>query len=403
MQHISNCKGQDICCGSAAEALTYLLESKRSFSYLRLGDGETQWIRAIQEQYEPSWYCYHDKNGLSLGRAIGTRGLEARHYGRLMTSLERCDYLDYCQCVSEANRDNLEHITIDRPATLHKNPSAIESNIIFAWAATQLSSYTRRHRCMFASAEASIHQELLSDPTYKNVISEYLPDTSNLVFHQIRDDGRNYSENLDAIKEDLKSDILRERVDTLFLSLATGAKIICFELAEECGIRAVDWGALSRGLIYCGSPGYHTVRADHTPFFVHVPFDNYMQALMRAKPKMLPEEVLLKAHSQIMLEVQRKVMHHTTPADVNLGGAVDLSSVNLRRFWEAMRIYRREYYPFTKNNPSALSLHVQFRSWRRSLGLGIDGIVFRHLVRIKGFCRRVYRSLGSLWGASSLP
>lgn len=374
---------------STVVAFNALLASCKEFSFLRLGDGETQWMVAVQSNETAPWYEYHDQKNLSLGGAVGTRGLELKHYRRFMDSLEKCTYLDFCEGVSEANRQNLAKIELHRDPTLARNPSPDVSNIVFAWAHASFKDYVSTRRCLFASAEAGMHKELFADPKYRELAKPYFPDRCEVHFHQIRNDGRNYSENLDLIKEDLRAEIHQKKIDTLFLSLATGAKILCYELAAEENIHAIDWGAMSRGLIYCGSPGYHAMRSDHTPFFVRVPFEVYMEAFERAYPNSPPAVRLLKAHSQLMLELQRKKYLQTSPADVNVGGASDLSPENLRAFWQGLGVYDSKYAPLAKQCPEAAKLHADFVLWRRKLGLGIDGWFFQKLVKTKQLLRRI--------------
>ncbi len=373
----------------AAAHLTSLLEQHACLSYLRLGDGETQWLLTVQRGQAAPWYQYVDEQQASLGRAVGTRGLELRHYDRFVHAHECCTYLDYCENVSEANRRNLRQIVLHRDPSLLRNACLETGNIIFDWTYYELKRYFARHRCLFASAEAAIARELYHDSRYRLLASDYFPDSAAVVFSQVRDDGRNYSENLNLIKEDLRQAIERGRIDTLFLSLASGAKILCYELAEEMGIRAIDWGAISRGLAYCGSPGYHADRSDHTPFFVRVPFDVYMEALERVHPRMTPGTRIAKAHAQLMLDLQEKRLMRTTPADMN-GGGYDRSPENVRVFQQALRLYRRRYRPLAKSDPTAARLHREFRRWCLNAAVDWPGKTFRALVGIKGALRKAF-------------
>lgn len=384
----------------AAAALTRLLVANPSFSFLRLGDGETQWMVSVLRGHQPEGYHYFDTHGLSLERAVGTRGLEDRYFNRLVTSYLECDYVDYCEEISEANRRNQAEIRLPRSPSKHRNPSPKVSNIIFDWAYHELGPFISQRRCLFASAEAALMRELFADEEYRTAVERYIPRTAVGHFHQVRDNGRNYSQNLELIKQDLMADIRRHRIEVLFLSLGTGAKILCHELAIQCGLRAIDWGAMSRALTYCGSPGYHAVRSDHTPFFVRVPFRTYMDALLRAHPDLPAAAVLLKAQCQLALDLQKKKFLSTSPADVNAGGAVDLSTENLAAFWDGYRAYRAVYRPISIHDAEARRLDAEFRSWRWKQGLGLSGRVFRGLVWLKRVGRRSLAAAARLAGAS---
>src|SRR5262249_16164939 len=146
------------------------------------------------------------------------------------------------------------------------------------WTQFELKNYLTRHRCLIASAESAMLRALCSDSQYRALAREHLPENSKLFFHQIREDGRRYSETLYLIRQDLIHDIQKLGVDSLILSLGSGAKIHCSDLAPQLGIRAVDFGCMPRALTYSGSPGYNTHRDYHNPFLFRVPFPGFMNA-----------------------------------------------------------------------------------------------------------------------------
>ena len=81
---------------AAAGELTELLEQHPKFSFLRIGDGEIQWIRAMREGQPPPRYRYPTEGGVSVEYVFSVSGMEHRHYERFMKAVNDCSYLDYC-------------------------------------------------------------------------------------------------------------------------------------------------------------------------------------------------------------------------------------------------------------------------------------------------------------------
>ncbi len=371
----------------AAAQLTSHLESGSTFSFIRLGDGETWWLLHVQGGRLPPKYRFFDEEAVSVEHAASTSGLEAHHLGRFVAALEGASYLDYCDSIPKV-REHLPKLRFSRPAEALRNTSTATSNILFEWTLYELAGYVGRHRCVLASAESDLLRELLADPRYRQLAGDLIPAGAELRLHQIRDNGRDYSENLDLIKEDLRREIDESGSDTLLLSLATGAKILCYELAEEMGIRALDFGSMVRGLCYAASPGYQTHRNLHNPFLFRVPLDVFAPALERARPDMTTAELSSRIHAQILLELQdlAPLRFNTTDA---ITGVVDTSRSRLDAFGQARRFYERRYRARARRDSDARALDDAFGRWCLKKGLGVRGHVFRALVRLRQTARRL--------------
>lgn len=376
----------------AAAHLTTLLESQPAFSFIRLGDGETWWLLQVQDGKPPPKYRFFDEKAVSVEHAASTSGLEARHYERFVAALEGATFLDYCNSIPKV-REHLPHLRFSRPDGALRNDSAATSNILFEWTFYELRGYLRRHRCVLASAESDLLGELLKDPRYRRLADEFIPEDADLRLHQVRDHGRNYSENLDLIKTDLRRDIEESGADTLLLSLATGAKIVCHELAEEMGIRALDFGSMVRGLCFAASPGYQTHRNLHNPFLFRVPLDVFATALEQARPKISTSELTARVHGQILLELQdlAPLRFNTTDA---ITGVVDTTHQRLENFWQSRKFYNRRYRALARRDPASRKLDAAFNRWCLKKGLGLRGRIFLALVRTRQIAR-------SLWPENS--
>lgn len=370
----------------AAREWTRLIEQHKEFSLIRLGDGECWYLSQVQDGKPPPKYRYLDKAG-SIEVASSTSGMEARHYPRFVEALERATYLDYCDNIPKV-AEYLPIIRFNRGPSLYRNSSPEVSNILFEWTWFEFKSYLQRHRCLIASAEAALLRELTADARYDEIAHDFWPKGASVWFHQIRENGRRYSENLDLIKEDLAREITKHNIDTLFLSLGTGAKVICYEIAKELGIRAIDFGSMPRALTYSGASGYQVTRSLHNPFMFRVPFAMYMSALESAHPEMELPTVISRAHAQIAQEIQdlQPFRFNTTDA---ITGQIDIRPERRRAFWNAVRDYERRYLPRIANDPESEELHRQFVRWRRKKGIGWDGKLFLSVVRAKGMLRKL--------------
>lgn len=371
----------------AAARLDVFFRETRPCSFIRLGDGEVQWYRQMEEHLSPSRYDFTDRVDIEI--ANGVAGLEPRHFERFKRALVRCTFLDRCDYLPPV-AEFIAEGRLPRPVTAAANSSPEVSNIIFEWTQFHLRHWLGSHRCLIAGAEASLLRELWNDDDYRACAAPVVPsDCPAPHFHQVREDGRRYSENLDLIKQDLADLIRRERIEVLFLSLATGAKILCVELAEELGVLAIDFGSMTRALCYAGSSGYQANRDMHSPFFFHVPFPVHAAALRRAFPTLPPAALSGKLHAQIALEVHpHKPSAFNTSLGVE-GGTLDRSPANLRRFRSALRHYRRSCWPRLRGDPDARAVEEKFRRWLLKHDLDWKSPLFKILLKAKALARRV--------------
>jgi hypothetical protein len=360
-----------------AKKLTALMSGNRPFSYLRLGDGELNWLLKTaqqQTQYRTRYEYLKDSVPNSVDDAYSVTGLEKKHYTRLLKAFENCTYLDY---YDEQNQNNLHRVPFVRsPSKLRNPPEA--SQIFYEWIHTEFKSYLANRRVLFSGAEAPLMMELFQDSRYRRLAADYFPDDCDVHFAPIRNGGRYYSENLDLIKEDLRRTIKTQKTDTLFLSLASASKIICQELADEEGICAFDFGSLSRALTYSASPGYHAFRSFHNPFLFRVPLAVYLDALDIAHPDMKPEVKIAKAHAQMTFDLQKK----TKGSSVSTASGIAKYDYNFKHFYESFAEYKRRFRKTLKSNPEAKILDSNFFFWRLRNGIGFYGIIFQYLVSI---------------------
>lgn len=386
---ISPPRGREELRREAARELTQLLELHSSFSFIRLGDGEVLFLRQLQEGEKSQLYQYLD-GPASIEFTRAAAGLEPVHAPRFQAALDGATFLDYCDSIPFVF-EQLPKLNIQRSPALFRNQSPATSNIIFEWTYYELKDYLEQHRCLIAGAEASLLRELWQSPAYRDAAGQVLPHAAELAFHQLRDNGRHYSQNLDLIKADLRRELQRHGCDTLFLSLATGAKILCYELAQELGVRAIDFGSMARALCYAGSSGYQACRDMHNPFLFRVPFSVFMPALERARPEMSIAELAARAQAQLALEIHRHARFTFNVSDGADGGVTELTPENLAHFNRGFRDYRQLYGRRIRRDPEARRLDREFRLWYLKKEPGIAGRTFRALVQLKGWLRRTWR------------
>lgn len=366
--------------------LSDLLEKNESFSFLRLGDGE---IRFLIENQESQWRDdrYDIERPASCELATGTLGLRAQDYQRLLRSYEECDGLDLYLC-QEYNRISIDEIKWARNSAKWTISIPEECGIINRWTQFEFKKYTSKHKSLICGAEAHLLKELILEPEYRKIACDYLSESKQLCFYEPPNRGKNLSQNLEKIKQDIKNFILNEKCDTVFISLGGPAKILCYEIAAEIGVRAIDWGSMIRALTYSGSDGQSSWRASHNPFFFRIPLPLYYRCIKRAWPSLSLAEILGKSHAQLCLELQRKMVGISSPADVHDPSTFDDSSENQSEFFKAWKFYRREILPLVEGR-SEMSLVREFEMWRLKKGVGFKGQLFLLLLKIKAILRRL--------------
>jgi hypothetical protein len=316
--------------------------------------------------------------------AFGHPGLNIEYASRLQEAYEQCSYLDYHHSNPAISR-RLSEWKHRRSPLLASNPGAAASELSLDWMQYEFSNYVENRRCLFVGGEADLLRELHTDPCYREAAKKYWPSSVEAFFLQT---GR-IGDGLDQIKASVSEQIVKNKIDTVFMSLGGGAKILCFELAKNHEIAAFDFGGLLRGLTYSGSEGQSFVRATHYPFFFRVRFDTYMGALLRAFPALSAEQILAKAHAQLALELIRKEEGWTAPSEWVGDDCLDTNSENLKHFWDSYSIYCRDYKPLGQNDLKAAAQVDEFERWRRYRGVGIDGKLVRFIFSTKVATRRL--------------
>jgi hypothetical protein len=370
----------------AAAELTSLLVSKKPFSYLRLGDGELKLLLAHQESSDAGFRRIGLQGRVSSSVAYADPGLHPRYNSRLLSSYERCDYLDFYDHYW-FNKALVDKLRLDRAPHLHRNASPETSMIFFDWCVYEFKGYVSSRSCMFAGAEAGILAELFGEKEYRSIAAEFWPPETEAYFL----DTRTVPGNLDDVKAALRAEILKHGIDTLFLSYGGGAKILCMELAEELNIRAFDFGSLLRALTYSGVSGESHWRAAHNPFLFRVPFALYMSAVERAMPELTPAQVLVRAHAQMCLDLQRKDVGWSYGADIIVPESYDPSPENLKHFRASMDHYRRTYRGLRARGREARLQIREFDDWCVAHHLIRPGILRRITSTFAGAARRIRR------------
>ena len=369
-----------------AKRLSELMRGRRPFCFLRVGDMELAYLLAEQEQRL-------NKIEFRDGPISGTQGytnpgLSGKHAGRLRRAYEGADYVDF----HEGNWPN-EHLVsklvLDRTAGSCRNPTKETSLVFLTWTEKELKQYCNGRRIGFAGAEARLLELLSQSPEFKRVAGDYWPEQAEVFYHQVRNDGRDLDANLDLVKLDLQQFVEAHGVDTLFLSLGGGAKILGYELSRELGICCFDFGAMLRALTYSGCDGNRSTRSPHSPFLFHIPFNVYMGALEQAIPNLTPAELLAKAHGQLLLELVRKEVGWTSTSD-----EFEFSRENVSAFRTAFEEYRRRYYKLFNASSATKKERAGFLHFCGTHGLTLEGQVFLLLFRMKGFVRRRLRLPG---------
>lgn len=366
-----------------AAFLSELMRSRRPFCFLRMGDMELAYLLARQD---------HRLNGIDFrdGPTSGTQaytnpGLGADHAERLQTAYENADYVDF----HEGNWPN-EHLVarlnLSRGPDSHRNLNKETSLVFLTWTEVEMRQYCSGRRIGFAGAEARLLELLSLTPEFERAAAVYWPGDAEIFYHQVRNDGRDLDANLDLVKEDLRQFVIAKEIDTLFLSLGGGAKILGYELSRELGICCFDFGAMIRAFTYSGSDGNRMTRSPHSPFLFRIPFGIYMDALQKAMPNLAPAELLAKAHGQLLLELMRKEIGWTS-----VSWEFDFNKENLSAFRNAFKEYRKRYRKLFRSSSATKTERASFLHFCGTYRLTLEGELFLFLFRFKALVRRLLR------------
>jgi hypothetical protein len=364
-----------------AKLLSELMRSRRPFCFLRVGDMELAYLLA--EQHKQLSRIEFGDGPMSGTQRYGNPGLSPKHAQRLRTAYEQADYVDF----HEKNWPN-EHLAprlvLEMVPGSYRNPTKEASLVFLTWTENEFKQYCQGRRIGFAAAEARLLELLSKTPEFKRASADYWPEQAEIFYHQVRDDGRNLNANLDLVKDDLQGFVKEHRIDTLFLSLGGGAKILGYELSRELGICCFDFGAMTRALTYSGCDGNRVARSTHSPFFFRIPFKTHMDAVEHAFPNLTPAELLAKAHGQLLLEVMKKEIGWTF-----VSWEFDFSPENVSAFRTAFQEYRQRYRKLFGSSSAAKIERAGFLHFCGTHRLTAEGRTFLFRFRLKSLARHL--------------
>ena len=366
-----------------ASLLSRLMATSRPFCFLRMGDMELVYLLA--EQYNQLNEIEFRDGPMSGTQGYANPGLSAKHAERLRRAYEEADYLDFHE-KNWPNEHLVPRLTLERAPGSYRNPTKGASLVFLTWTQSEFKKYCQGRRVGFAAAEARLLELLSQTPEFKRAATDYWPERAEIFYHQVRNDGRDLDANLDLVKEDLREFVREHRLDTMFLSLGGGAKILGYELSRELGICCFDFGAMIRAFTYSGCDGNRFARSPHSPFFFRIPFQTHMDALEQAFPDLTPAELLAKAHGQLLLEVMKKEVGWTFAS-----WEFNFSQENRMAFKRAYPVYRTRYQHLFKASPETRKERAGFLHFCGIHGLTLEGRIFILWFRFKGWVRRTIR------------
>jgi hypothetical protein len=374
-----------------AKLLSELMRTRRPFCFLRMGDMELTYLLAHQ-------YKQLDKIELAVGptsgtQAYGNSGVRAEHAERLQRSYEGADYVDFHQ-QNWPNEHLVSRLLLERAADSYRNPTKETSLVFLAWTEKEFREYCQGRHIGFAGAEVGLLELLVPTPDFKRAAADYWPDSAQIFYHQVRNEGPYLDANLDLVKEDLRKFVKERQIDTLFLSLSAWAKILAYELSRELGICCFDFGSMLRALTYSGCDGNRMARSTHSPFLFRIPFGVYMDALEKAMPKLAPVELLAKAHAQLLLELLKKEIGWTS-----VSWEFDFGRENMSAFRAAFQEYRRRYRKLFSSSSATKMERAGFLHFCGIHGLTLEGRAFLFRFRVKTLGRRLLRQRIPIHGA----
>ena len=380
---------------AAIGELSQLMQEKRPFSYIRLGDGELSWLLEVQETGKPPQpNNYKHQKGARISSTHGVRGVNMSQYKRLLRAYENSSFVDLQQAYPY-NEMNLSKLRISH--SIHSfQTSPGTSKLKYDWVYHEFSKYISNRKCLFVAAEGPLLGHLYRDPIYRKIAGEFWPDNALPYFIRVREDGRYYWNHLDDIKQDIREKVLQENIDTVFLSLGTGAKVLCYELAEELGICTFALGAAVRALTYAGSPGYHAARGTHTPFLFRLPLSVYMKALQKAYPDMSLPDLVSKAHAQLCLDLQKKRVAKSSATDIQDSDNFEPTPENLRHFWINYHFYQEMFASASRKNRRIRELMTEFEVYRRSRLIGVDSYVYKPIYSCLNSIKKLANALNKV-------
>jgi hypothetical protein len=370
----------DVARRKEASFVSQLMATKRPFCFLRMGDMEL--IYLLAERYKQLDEIEFWDGPMSGTQGYANPGLSAKHAERLRRAYEGADYVDFHE-KNWPNQHLVPLLDLRRASGSHSNPTPETSLLFLVWTETEFKNYCQNRKIGFAGAEARLLELLSQTAEFKSAAKDYWPEEAEIFYHQVRNDGRNLDLTLDLVKDDLRKFVITHTLDTLFLSLGGGAKILGYELSRELGICCFDFGAMIRAFTYSGCDGNRVARSPHSPFLFRIPFETHMDALEQAFPNLTPAELLAKAHGQLLLEVLKKEVGWTFASS-----EFEFSSENVSAFRQAFKKYKKRYSRLFTVSLAAKTERSGFLHFCGTHGLTLEGRLFLVMFRAKGLVRR---------------
>jgi hypothetical protein len=343
--------------------LNQLLEANAAFSFIRVGDFEFALLEDARDPQEGE-YAW----SIAGTEPRGSTGLDGRYREALLSAIRSADFVDFLDLNWPEDFEPLQRY---RALARDTCSSYKASYILGTWVEKHFKDYCRNRRILFCGAEAPILENLCRDPEYLEAAKEFFEPNEQSFFLRPRENGRNLAANLDGIREDIIAEVKKHSIQTIFLSLGAGAKILCVQLAKELGIHAIDFGAMMRTLCYSGSDGNRAARSTHSFFLFRVSILTYMNAVEKAFPSLKPEELLAKADAQILLEIQKKEIGWTYDSWM-----LDKSDENTQRFKAGFSDYKRHYKKFFNISAATRRERIDFLHFCGKHRLTLEGRLF---------------------------
>jgi hypothetical protein len=369
-----------------AARLTELMINKRPFCFLRMGDMDLAFLLEYQNNSLIDFQSTDSEINGTIPK--GDPGIGAIYAERLQNAFIHGDYVDFHERLYPMQYW-LPLLNLPRSQKSYKNPNSESSYLSLSWLEFEFSKYCNQRNIGFAGAEAKILQILSSLSDWQNISYPFWDiQNENIYFHQIRDNGQNLDKNLDLIKKDLSEFIISNRIDTLFLSLGGGAKILCYELSREHNICTFDFGSMLRALTYSACDGNRAARSTHSPFLFRVPFDIFMDALEKAFPNLKDDELLAKAHAQLILELQIKEIGWTHTA-----WEFNFSAENKYYFYKGYKSYLNRYKKLRYKSNATRKELKNFLFFCGKNKLTMEGYIYYLIFLAKSSVRKILNSL----------
>jgi hypothetical protein len=368
-----------------AKRLNDLLETRPSFSFIRLGDYD---LALLEGNDNPDKAV--DPWAVAGTQQRGSTGLDKTFSGKLINAIKESDFVDFLDLNWPSN---FEPLLRYREMARDTCSSRDVSYVLNSWMEHFFLSYSKNRKILFCGSEAPILSHLIDRPEYLSAAHGFFePGKSSVFFLRPQNNGKKLLENLDGILSDLEQSVKKNNVDCVMLSLGAGAKILAVELAKRHQIHAIDFGAFTRSLCYCGSDGNRAARSTHSIFLFHVPFETHMSAVEKAFPDLQPHELLAKAHAQLLLDLQEKATYWSFDC-----WKIFTNCQNILWFRNSYRQYKKRYQCLFNLNTQTLKERAALLCFLGKYKVSWDAVAYLKFLIIKTFFRNTFDRIASIF------